>query len=82
MHKPNAVVEPYAVQIRLLQEPSSKQVSVHMTAQCQVRLQNTRPGSEPLVVDLSVDADPELRAQVELLYSILKRRVGLTMGEG
>jgi hypothetical protein len=75
----NAVVEPLLATIKLHSENGAQSVS--LVAQCSVRMSGTR-GPAVFTVDAPIAVDDELRVQIELLYSIIKRRVGLTNGEG
>ena len=80
MRNNNAVVDPLVVTIKITHVPNGAP-TINFVAQCAVRMSGT-DGVTICTADAPIAVDAELRTQTELLYSILKRRVGLTYGEG
>lgn len=82
MHNPNAVVEPVVTTITLHRRIDGGATLVRVVAQCAVTVNGlTQARNLPLTVDVQIDADKEIGAQVELLESLLRRRLGLDYGE-
>lgn len=84
MRSPNAVVEPVVATVRMATQPNGLAHSVDVVLHCHVTLSDPRGAVPPparMTIERSVVVDAELQAQVELLFSMLRRRVGLDYGE-
>jgi len=83
MRSPNAVVEPVVANIRLSTSSGGGVHQVGVVLHCHVRLADARAASDPaqMTIEQPISVDPELQAQIELMFSMLRRRVGLDYGE-